>query len=307
MTQDEFAAPYRQDDYLFLVNLPTWTDDAGHIGYPGFGEFEGRLYADGELLLEGDNPLWLQGPVPAERHEYRLVETTHRQNGFWQRSTTTESVWTFSSARPESGLETLPLMVVDYDLPLTSTSTAPAGTAFSFDVHFGMPARVEVASMTKVRVEISWDGGATWADATLRNCSLGKPGQGGVASLAAAAFQHQAVTEKVRRDGADPVQELLLVALRQLRVTRPLVTECLGSSRFDFANHFGEARDATADRVILAAAHAAQPTLHDLLALPRADSEREVVLTGRTGQQIEQRWLHELFLVAPEHVRALAL
>jgi hypothetical protein len=180
---DDWAAtPYREGDWLFLVNLPTWTDDAGHVGYPGFGEFEGRVYRDGELLFEGDNPLWLQGAVPEERAEYRLVETTHRQNGFWQRSTTTTSEWTFSSARPAGDHENLPLLVVDYDLPLSSTSTAPAGTAFSFDVRVGTPPRVEAVGLTKLRVEISWDGGTTWADATLRNCSLAKPGRGGASS-----------------------------------------------------------------------------------------------------------------------------
>jgi hypothetical protein len=49
----------------------------------------------------------------------------------------------------------LPLLVVDYDLPLSSTSTAPAGTAYAFDVRVGMPPRVEVAGLTKLRVELS--------------------------------------------------------------------------------------------------------------------------------------------------------
>ena len=54
------AAPYREGDYLWMFQ-PAFADDAGHIGYPFYlGEFDGKLYVDGELAAGGDDPLWMQ-------------------------------------------------------------------------------------------------------------------------------------------------------------------------------------------------------------------------------------------------------
>ena len=96
--------------------------------------------SDGELVAQGDDPLWMQWLGSEEAHRYRLVYTTHRANGFWQRSTTTETAWEFTSARPAGDHEVLPLMAIDYDLPLSERATAPAKSPFSFGLRFGMPA-----------------------------------------------------------------------------------------------------------------------------------------------------------------------
>ncbi len=164
------ASPYRQGDYFWLF-MPTFTDDAGHSGFPFYlGEFEGKLYRDGELMFEGDDPLRLQGEAPPEAHDYRLVYTNRRQNGFWQRSTMSESAWTFSSARTAGDHEVLPLMTVDFDLPLDAHGAARPGP-FSFGLAFGMPAEVERKPIARVTVDVSWDGGVTWRPAKLQACA----------------------------------------------------------------------------------------------------------------------------------------
>ena len=121
--------------------MPPFVDPAGHTGAVIFNdEFDGRLYIDGELAAQGPDPAYLSGGVPSERHDYKLVYTTFRQNAFWQRTTRNETIWEFASETPADH-ENLPLMAVDYDLALSKTNTAKRG-AYTFGVHFRMPQNV---------------------------------------------------------------------------------------------------------------------------------------------------------------------
>ncbi len=164
------AFPYRQGDFMWLFT-PSFVDDAGHVGGPIYlGEFEGKLYQDGELVLDVlDDPIWMQTSPPPEAHDYELVYITHRQSAFSQRSTASETNWKFRSETPSGDHEVLPLMSVDYDLGLTKYNSASPG-AFSFGVKFTMPLEVGPAPISKVTVELSWDKGATWTKAALKNC-----------------------------------------------------------------------------------------------------------------------------------------
>lgn len=152
--------------------MPPFVDGAGHMGWPIYlDEFQGELYQDGQLVAEGDDPLWLQTDVPPERHDYRLVYRTTRSNAFWQRSTTTETSWGFSSARPaDGGHEDVPLMTIGYSLPLSGTATAPRNSIFHFWVTFGMPAAVTAARLANASADVSWDGGSTWSKNEIRRC-----------------------------------------------------------------------------------------------------------------------------------------
>ena len=158
------AAPYREDDYLWMVQ-PAFVDDAGHVGYPFYlGEFDGKLYVDGELVAQGDDPLWMQYFAAPERHQYELVYATHRENGFWQRSQDVETRWRFASQRPAGDHESLPLINVDYDLGLSSLNTARPGP-FSFGVGFRLAPGAAPSPIASVAVEVSWNGGVTWSPA----------------------------------------------------------------------------------------------------------------------------------------------
>ena len=133
-------------------------------------EFAGQLFQDGELIAEGDDSLRLQAFPPAERHDFRLVYSTFRHNAFWQRSRRATTEWEFSSQRPEGDHEVLPLLSIDYDLPLSETNTAPGGESFSFGLGFRMPPEVVVKPLVRVSVEVSWDGGASWTALDARGC-----------------------------------------------------------------------------------------------------------------------------------------
>jgi len=168
------AQPRRSADTMFLY-MPQWNDSAGHLGSAlWFGEFEGRVYQDGELIMEGDDPLWLWGPVPPESHRYRVEFKAMRQTDFWRRSTTATTSWSFDSQAPSGELAVLPLVSVAYDMPLSTMNTAPAGV-FEFGLRFTVPETVEPQPMTTVTAEISWDGGTTWATIALSGCAPGDP------------------------------------------------------------------------------------------------------------------------------------
>ena len=168
------AVPHRDGDTIYMY-MPQWTDDAGHAGSSLFlNEFAGKVYQDGQLVMTGDDPLWLWGDFPSSRHSYRLVYETHRKTPFWQRSTHTLTSWTFSSHRPASGIVVLPLLIVDYDLPLSNLETAPPG-AYAFNVGVRMPPDAAARPITSLQVQLSWDNAKSWK--TLRPTRCASAGQ----------------------------------------------------------------------------------------------------------------------------------
>ncbi len=181
------GSPYRQGDYLWLA-LPSFVDSAGHTGFPFYlGEFDGKLYVDGQLTVEGDDPFWMQYFADPGKHDYELVYSTDRSSGFWQGSTKTQTDWRFSSQQPAGDHEVLPLIQADWNLPLSSKNTARPGP-LSFGVRFRFPPEADPRPIRRARVDISWNGGSTWtrADARCKNatCSVRvRNPQSGSASL----------------------------------------------------------------------------------------------------------------------------
>lgn len=164
------AVPHRDGNTIYMY-MPQWTDAAGHTGSAMFlNEFSGKVYQDGRLVMTGDDPLWLWGDFPSGNHQYRLVYETHRKTAFWQRSTHTLTSWTFGSRKPASGIVVLPLLIVDYDLPLSNLQTAPSGS-YAFNVGVRMPPDADARRITSLRVELSWDHGGSWATLTPDRCA----------------------------------------------------------------------------------------------------------------------------------------
>ena len=162
------AQPNRQGNSMYL-GMPEWTDSAGHEASDLYlDEFDGKLFQDGQLVMEADQSPFLWGDFASAPHQYRLVYATARDNPFWRQSTAGRTAWGFVSHRT-SGLTVLPLMVVNYRMPLSGVNVAKAGP-YSFGVRFGMPAGVVATPTSKVAVSISWDGGATWTRTPLSGC-----------------------------------------------------------------------------------------------------------------------------------------
>ena len=101
-------------------------------------EFSGQIYADDELVLDMFASVFMNTTVPAGKHRYRVVTDTQRENLFWQLSTRVKTEWGFDSDTPKGDCDVLPMLGVDYRMPLSSTNSAPAGK-FTFTVAFTMP------------------------------------------------------------------------------------------------------------------------------------------------------------------------
>ena len=183
-----WGLPYRWGDYMWLYP-PSFVDDAGHVGGPIFlGEFEGKLYQDGELVLQADDPIWMQtvSPPSLARLPVRLHDASWEP--FSQRSTMSETTWQFRSQAPEGDHEVVSLLSVDYDLGLTKYNSASPG-AFAFGVKFAMPPEVDPGADHERHRRGSWDKGATWARQRSRAAARGlhsygaeHPEQVGIAS-----------------------------------------------------------------------------------------------------------------------------
>ncbi|MER7890021.1 S8 family peptidase [Micromonospora sp. NPDC094482] len=143
------------------------------------------LYLDGKLVEERDRPL-ADFTVPQQAADYRLtldVDTSL----ILPVSTRVSTSWTFRSAGPEgTGSVPLPLLAVDYALPMDSDNHTVGGSAeFAVRQARGVPAQ----KVTSFQVWTSIDDGATWKAARVtRNgesyrAELPKGPAGGAVSL----------------------------------------------------------------------------------------------------------------------------
>jgi hypothetical protein len=127
-----------------------------------------RLERDGTQIGEVD-AYYAAFRVPPEAATYRLTyEQTADRPYADHRSGTT---WTFRSAAPPRGTERLPLLVVDYDLPL-DPSNRPTGRTATFTVD--QVTGVEPRPIERLRVWTSTDDGTTWQQAEVRRQEGGR-------------------------------------------------------------------------------------------------------------------------------------
>jgi hypothetical protein len=110
-------------------------------------------------------------PVPPEPATYRVAYEQRGQSPYLHHSTT---AWTFRSAAPSGptvSQERIPLLVVDYGLPLDDLNR-PTGRVATFTVHqvTGTTSR----PVTSFQVDTSTDGGTTWRSATVQPLGGGR-------------------------------------------------------------------------------------------------------------------------------------
>jgi subtilisin family serine protease len=159
--------PVRQDNELFL-SMGAFTDAAGHMANSDMfsNEFNGKIYVDDELELDMWASVFMNTSIPAGDHHIRVVTETKRNNLFWKLSNQIRTTWRFDSDSPENLLKVLPMLGVDYRMPLSTTNTAPAGP-YNFSVRFSMPDSVKTLPIVKRSMKISWNGGKTWLPVSL--------------------------------------------------------------------------------------------------------------------------------------------
>ena len=169
----EAAAAFR-DGNTFGLGIGEISDSQpGHWGqFNAAGDTQtARVFRDGEQIWTGVRFSGTTLPVSPDPATYKITLDT--QHGPWfALSTKTSTAWTFTSARPASGIEELPLLWPRYGFNLDEHNAAVAGATTSFDLSFLL--QNETAPTIKtVQVETSTDDGATWRTATVKAKSGG--------------------------------------------------------------------------------------------------------------------------------------
>ena len=152
--------------------MGAFTDAAGHLANSDIfsAEYNGKIYVDDVLEHDIFASVFMNAAIPAGDHRIRVVTDIQRENLFWQLSTGIKTEWTLRVGPADgTALQVLPMLGIDYVMPLSSTNSAPAGR-YDFTVRFAMPDTVEMRPIVKRSVDISWDGGQTWRPAKLTKC-----------------------------------------------------------------------------------------------------------------------------------------
>lgn len=172
---------------VITVAVPIYGDGAGRLNdhLPGTGR--ATLHRDGVPVAELPE-LTGEFAVPAEAGKYRLVLEGER--GAPHTLTTRTSVaWTFHSGHTADTVR-LPVSVVRFAPALDNTNTAPAGRRFTVPVTVQPQPGSAAGPARTLRVDVSYDDGATWLRAPLDRSGaavLHHPAAEGYVSLRASA------------------------------------------------------------------------------------------------------------------------
>lgn len=151
------------------VSVPLFSDaGVGHVGWAGNYD-TGRtvLYRDGEKVAEKNRPGFVTAEVPYATADYRVWTEAIRPIGGV--STRVTAAWTFESGYLSDDPTDVPIVAVRFSPVLDDAYTAPAGRRYT------IPVRVEGATdgVTSLSVQVSYDDGGTWQQASLRRAGDG--------------------------------------------------------------------------------------------------------------------------------------
>ncbi|MGW2939368.1 S8 family serine peptidase [Streptomyces sp. NPDC001156] len=166
-----WRAPYRTGDIISTSRLPAWGDSGGHggVAWVDADTTKISLYQGDQLLGEDFNERIISAeglspdPLP-----YRIVVEGKRNLPDRPYSTRTRTEWAFTSATTDyTVLTPLPLVQLDYAVPTDLSGKAHRRTGLTVT-----PSQLTGAAGTgairTVTLEVSYDDGATWHKATLR-------------------------------------------------------------------------------------------------------------------------------------------
>ena len=185
------APPYehqwvtRQGDSLHVL-APLYGDGLGRAGYSSIATGSIVLRRGGEELARLDN---LSGEltVPPEAADYELAMTAER-GGPATLSTQVDVAWTFRSGHVAGADPVrLPLSTVRFSPVVDSGNTAPVGESVTIPVSVTAQPGSSAGANRELRVEVSFDDGATWTQATMTDdrAVVQHPAEAGYVSLRA--------------------------------------------------------------------------------------------------------------------------
>ncbi len=154
------------------AGIPVFSDAAGHRGNSLEETERMRLWRDGELIGESELARLGEFSVPPAEADYRL--TVEATRGFTDLSTEVESTWTFRSTH-EAGPEPvrLPLSSIRFNPPLAADNSARAGRLLPIPVEVRRQTGAGTATVAKLTVDSSYDGGKTWRKVPVRRTGGG--------------------------------------------------------------------------------------------------------------------------------------
>ncbi|MGW0877097.1 S8 family peptidase [Streptomyces sp. NPDC002740] len=176
------AAPERWQQAVVRPSIPvgttTPTDRAGDVlrlRVPEFtdsqpGHWSLRLGGDtarGELTREGKPLAVLDGgmgdvAVPSGAADYRFDLTTTRSSDAWRFATETDTSWTFRSASPNGAAVPLPLLQLDYAVPVDADNTVRTRGRHDITVTVRNQDGLATPRGLSAQVETSFDDGHSW-------------------------------------------------------------------------------------------------------------------------------------------------
>ncbi|MFI9847795.1 S8 family serine peptidase [Nonomuraea sp. NPDC051941] len=154
---------------VISTELGMFGDGRGSLGYSSRATGHTTLYRDGVLVGEAPS-LTAHFSVPAGRAAYRLVAEAER-GAPATLSTRVSVAWTFHSDTTDA-LARLPVSVVSFTPELDARNTAPAGRIFTVPVSVRSLPGSAAGRARDLSVEVSYDDGATWAKAEVRNSRI---------------------------------------------------------------------------------------------------------------------------------------
>ncbi|MFC3572674.1 S8 family serine peptidase [Streptomyces yaanensis] len=121
------------------------------------------LYRNGTKAAEADGA-WTDFEVPAGAADYRLDLTTSRVSNVWKYGIATDTSWTFRSTTTTKATA-LPLLQLDYDVPVDAHNAVGAGRAHSIGLTVRAQDGLSTPRGVRVQVEASYDDGRSWTGA----------------------------------------------------------------------------------------------------------------------------------------------
>ncbi|MGC5288131.1 S8 family serine peptidase [Micromonospora sp. DT231] len=186
------------------VDVPLHSDAEGHPGGSAVDTARTALYRDGVLVGESSDTGYGEFAVPPGAAAYRLEVSATRS--FTDLSTEVSTAWTFRSRHvPGDDYRRLPVSAIRFTPPLDADNTARAGRSLVIPVQVKRQPGAAGSRLTKLTVDVSYDGGKTWQTAQVRNGGHGwtatvkHPAGAGYASLRATARDAtgSTVTERI--------------------------------------------------------------------------------------------------------------
>ncbi|MFE6979054.1 S8 family serine peptidase [Streptomyces sp. NPDC057682] len=186
------AAPaYRLKDSVVWAGTPWFADGDGTRGGSDWGATGTLTLAeDGQKLGEWNAVgSGKTVPAPAGPGRYTLDADLTRDQAYTALSTRVTAHWAFDSDTDDGSGTILPLMAVRFTPHgLDASGGAPRGASTRVDVKVQRAPGAVAAGTGPVRLEVSWDDGATWHSVGLTNGGNGTPPHAGLTAPAGASY-----------------------------------------------------------------------------------------------------------------------